>query len=90
MSAPGRVRVASLAVVIGLAIGLAACTSPEATRTRAGGPGGDTGNRAPVVQMHEGSEPYWRTPTLLAEDLRAPTVASRGEGGPEAPAALPR
>jgi hypothetical protein len=43
---------------------LGACTSPEATRTRAGGPGGDTGNHGRVVEMHEGSHPYWQTPRM--------------------------
>jgi hypothetical protein len=52
---------------------LAACTSPEATRTRGGGPGADVGNRGGVVQMHEGSHPYWRTPQRLAERLRGPS-----------------
>jgi hypothetical protein len=46
-------------------LGLAACSSPEATRTRGGGPGADTGNRAPIVRMHEGSRPYHETPRLL-------------------------
>ena len=33
---------------------------------RAGGPGADVGNRQPVVRMHDGARPYWRTPNLLA------------------------
>jgi hypothetical protein len=40
---------------------LAACTSPESTRLRAGGPGADVGNRGAVVRMHEGSRPFWAT-----------------------------
>ena len=40
---------------------LAACTSPESTRLRAGGPGADVGNRRAVVRMHEGSRPFWGT-----------------------------
>lgn len=47
-----------------LTLVLAAC-SPEAERTRGGGPGGDTGNRADVVRMHEGSRPYHDTSRLL-------------------------
>jgi hypothetical protein len=53
------------------------CTSPEATRTRAGGPGGDVGNRGDV-ELHGGSQPYYGTPT-------------RGEGllpRPDKPAAV--
>jgi hypothetical protein len=83
------VRAASLA----LALALVACTSPEATRTRAGGPGGDTGNRGRVVYMHEGSEPYWHTPRLLADRLRAPVVAAsdaESAGRTGGPAASPR
>jgi hypothetical protein len=45
-----------------------ACTSPEATRTRAGGPGADVGNRGEIVSMHDGSDPYWRTPRIPMSD----------------------
>jgi hypothetical protein len=51
-------------VVVALALSLAACTSPEATRTRAGGPGADVGNRGPV-ELHGGSQPYYATPNVL-------------------------
>jgi hypothetical protein len=44
---------------------LAACVSPEATRTRGGGPGADVGNRGQVVEMHEGSQPFWKTPQII-------------------------
>jgi hypothetical protein len=44
---------------------LAGCTSPEATRTRGGGPGADVGNRSPTVEMHDGSRPFWRTPDRI-------------------------
>ena len=37
----------------------AACTSPEATRVRGGGQGGDPGNRSEVVEIHAGAQPYW-------------------------------
>lgn len=52
-----------LLVAVGAA--LAACDSPEAGRTRGGGPGADNGNRAAVVLMHEGSKPYAKTPGLI-------------------------
>jgi hypothetical protein len=48
-----------------LLIGCAAfssCVSPETTRTRGGGPGADVGNREQRVKMHEGSDPFWKTP----------------------------
>jgi hypothetical protein len=34
-------------------------------RVRAGGPGADVGNRAPIVHMHEGSDPFWKTPLII-------------------------
>lgn len=46
-------------------IALSGCSSPEAVRQRGGGPGGDTNNRPAVVQMHEGSRQYWKTPVLI-------------------------
>lgn len=41
-----------------------ACNSPEATRTRGGGPGADLGNhpRGPV-ELHAGARMYAGTPT---------------------------
>jgi hypothetical protein len=52
-------------VVLVACIGVAGCTSPEARRTRGGGPGADVGNRPRIVLMHEGSDPYWKTPDLI-------------------------
>ncbi|MBM4439792.1 MAG: hypothetical protein FJ027_05200 [Candidatus Rokubacteria bacterium] len=49
-------------LTLALALGVGACASPEATRQRAGGSGGDVGNRGDTVRMHEGSDPYWNTP----------------------------
>jgi hypothetical protein len=45
---------------------LAGCESPETKRTRGGGPGADVGNRSHTVEMHEGSQPFWKTPELIA------------------------
>jgi hypothetical protein len=50
------------------AVILAACTSPESTRTRGSGPGADKGNRGKVVMMHEGSKPYAGTPVVVATE----------------------
>jgi hypothetical protein len=44
--------------------GLAACASPEAARTQGGGPGADVGNRAPIVELHGGARPYYKTPCV--------------------------
>jgi hypothetical protein len=47
---------------------IAGCTSPEATRSRGGGPGADLGNRSSVVRMHEGSDPYEQTPKIIGAE----------------------
>ena len=44
---------------------LAACESPETMRSRGGGPGADVGNRDKLVEMHEGSQPFWKTPKII-------------------------
>jgi hypothetical protein len=51
-----------LAMLLAASFTLLACQSPEARRTRGGGPGADPGNRPATVKMHEGSRPYWKTP----------------------------
>jgi hypothetical protein len=56
-------------------IGLAGCTSPETRRTR-GGAGADVGNRSQFVEMHDGSEPYWKTPKRITGD-HAPLEPAR-------------
>ena len=57
---PRTRRMLSVLLLVGGLL-LTAC-SPEATRTRGGGPGGDTGNRAPVVDLHGRIDPYYETP----------------------------
>ena len=53
------------AVIILVAMcALVACASPEAGRAR-GGPGADMGNRTKVVKMHEGADPFYKTPKLI-------------------------
>jgi hypothetical protein len=69
--------VARLALAVALGAALAACTSPESTRMRSGGPGADPGNRRDVVQMHEGAQPYWRTPRRIGERIQAPIETAR-------------
>ena len=60
---------AFLLLAVATTVVFVACTSPESTRQRSGGRGGDTGNRGRVVQMHDGSRPYWSTPERLARDV---------------------
>jgi hypothetical protein len=58
--------------LIALLCFLTGCTSPELTRTRGGGPGADVGNRDKVVEMHEGSRPFWKTPDLIIPTKHPP------------------
>ena len=51
-------------------------SSSEATRARGGGPGADVGNHDKVVEMHEGSRPFWETPQII-ESKHAPIEAAR-------------
>ena len=52
-------------LITALSFYLVGCASPETTRTRGGGPGADVGNRDTVVEMHEGSQPFWKTPKII-------------------------
>lgn len=61
-----RARVRGLALCAACAF-MAACGSPEAHRIRGGGPGADVGNRQPVVELHEGADPYHGTPCRTAK-----------------------
>jgi hypothetical protein len=82
-----------LGLTLGLMIvALGACTSPEATRTRAGGPGADTANRGRAVEMHEGSQPYWNTRRWLSDEVTNPDGGAGAEGAARGatPAASPR
>ena len=60
-----------LLVIALLSVG--ACVSPEAERTRGGGPGADQQNRPADVKMHEGSTPYWNTPVVI--EVEPPPMA---------------
>jgi len=58
----------NLAVILlsALSFCLVGCASPETTRTRGGAPGADVRNRGKVVEMHEGSQPFWKTPQIIS------------------------
>jgi len=58
---------------------LVACTSPEATRQRAGGPGADVGNHG-RVELHEGARPYAGTPIVMPQVRGRETVAASPRG----------
>jgi hypothetical protein len=51
--------------LVAISFYLAGCASPETARTRGGGSGADLGNRGKVVQMHEGSKPFEKTPKII-------------------------
>ena len=58
-------------------LALAACGSPEAERSRGGGKGADTNNRDAVIEMHQGSRMYYRTPCLIPDkECTGPLPAS--------------
>ena len=50
-----------------LLVSVAACNSPEARRARGGGAGADPGNRDPIVEMHQGAQPYHDTPCRMTD-----------------------
>ena len=66
----------SLTMLLIALTALVACISPETQRTRGGGPGADVGNRGKVVEMHEGSRPFWKTPQIIASK-HAPLETAR-------------
>ena len=66
----------ALGLLTVLLAALAGCTSPEATRQRAGGPGADVGNRDDSVELHAGADPYWRTPAAMPTPRAATPVAA--------------
>ena len=70
-------RLARLALWLALGAAVAACNSPEARRVREGGPGADPGNRRGMVQMHEGANPYYKTPERIPGRIQAPTTTAR-------------
>lgn len=55
-------------MVLMIACVMSGCASPEARRTRGGGPGADVGNRPEVVRMHLGSDPFWKTPDVIGKE----------------------
>ena len=56
---------AALILFVAVSLGVAGCASPEAARTRSGGPGADLGNRREIVRMHEGARPFENTPKII-------------------------
>lgn len=61
-----------------IALSIAGCSSPEADRTRGSGAGADPGNRDPIVEIHQGAEPYHDTPCRMP-DVECPKLKSEAE-----------
>ena len=73
-------RAATIVIAALIAAGaLSGCTSPEATRSRGQGPGADVGNRPAVVNMHEGSDPFWKTPKRITGEHPPLAPASQAD-----------
>jgi hypothetical protein len=53
------------------------CVSPETTRTRGDGPGADVGNRRATVELHGGSDPFWKTPDRIPGEQPPPLASAR-------------
>jgi hypothetical protein len=62
---PKECNVAALITLVAVFLCVAGCASPEAARTRGGGPGADVGNRDKIVRMHEGARPFEDTPKII-------------------------
>jgi hypothetical protein len=55
------------------------CTSPETNRTRGGSRGADLGYRGSSVDLHEGAEPYYRTPQVIDSRYARPGTPGDSE-----------
>jgi len=66
----------AIQLLVGSLLLLPACSSPEASRTRAGGPGADVGNWHQPVELHAGAQPFHETPCVTEplECTGPPTV----------------
>jgi hypothetical protein len=64
---------ASLRMTAFLALlALSACASPEAHRTRGGGPGADIRNWGQPVEIHAGAQPYHDTSCATEVECQGP------------------
>ena len=62
-------RVTPVAVALLL---ITACASPEAHRTRGGGPGADVKNWGKPVELHAGAQPFYNTPCVTEVECHGP------------------
>ncbi len=59
-------------LVLGSLLLLLACSSPEAARSRGGGPGADVKNWGQPVEFHDGAEPFHETPCAMEVECTGP------------------
>ena len=59
-------------LLLGSLFVLAACSSPEARRTRGGGPGADVKNWGRPVELHAGAQPFHETPCVTEIECSGP------------------
>jgi hypothetical protein len=71
-----RIALSMLLTGVALVSGCVA-VSPETTRTRGDGPGADVGNRREVVELHEGSDPFWKVPDRIPGEQHPPLASAR-------------
>ena len=62
---------------------LSACSSPEARRTRGGGPGADVKNWGQPVELHAGAQPFHGTPCVTEMECTGPPAVFRPTPAPE-------
>jgi hypothetical protein len=62
---------------LGAVAAVIGCESPEMTRVRGGGPSADVGNRG-SIELHGGSDIYWKTPVRITELARGNEPAAAG------------
>jgi hypothetical protein len=65
-------RPLDLRLLLGLLFLLLACSSPEARRTRGGGPGADVKNWGHPVELHAGAQPFHETPCVTEIECSGP------------------
>jgi hypothetical protein len=63
LKGPRMKKLVFTVLMLGCAVAVG-CVSPESTRAR-GGRGADVGNRPEFEKIHDGAEPFWKTPRLV-------------------------
>ncbi len=64
-------------LVMACTVSATGCVSPETTRSRGNGAGADVGNRTSRVQLHAGSDPFYKTPDRIGREQHPPLNSAR-------------